>query len=232
MIKSFIKIVVSLFFVASALHSCSVDKSYDLNKKFDNSINVGKQVLVPIGNYPTIRIGDLLSKKAKEEVFIKDLEGEYYVTNTGGKILKNYEFGHYEVMGLSVINLNDFGIPELKFYLDIQNTLPFDYDLSAFVVDSTGKRIEDIIAIIEASLPKGSEENPSYTPAVLTISSSMTQEGIGFDGFYIVLNAKEIAAEPVKIHHSQGLALKDVKAQLPEGINLKIKKKKNKNQED
>ena len=221
---SIIKTVLLTVATLLIISSCSIDNDYNLKKELDTKINVGQQILLPIGDYPTIKIGGLLSKDASD-VFVKNEEGDY-VTNTGGVVLKNFVFGHYELSGLSIINLKDFGIPEIKFYIDLKNTLPFAYSVTAFVIDSLGNRIESVVAIIDATLPKGSSEAPSFTSSILTISPNMTEEGLGFDGFKIELKALEIPATPITIPHGNGLALKNVRVQLPEGINLTIKKKK------
>jgi len=204
--------------------SCSVDKDYDLRSKNINyQINAGKQILVPIGSFPTIRVGDLLSKDAKE-YFSKNEEGEW-VFDPQSKVLKNFELGHYELHGLSFVSLSDFGVPEMRFYVTLKNTLPFAFELSSKIVDNNGNNIEGITSIIEATLPAGTADEAGRVDAVINISNNMTQEGIGFDGFNIILTVKEMPSTTVKVNHNLGISLKDVRLQLPEGINFRIKKK-------
>ncbi len=57
-IKTVLLTVATLLIIAS----CSIDNDYNLKKELDTKINVGQQILLPIGDYPTIKIGGLLSK--------------------------------------------------------------------------------------------------------------------------------------------------------------------------
>ena len=206
--------------------SCSVDKDYDLrDKNMDYKINAGSQVAVPIGSFTTIRINALLTQEARE-YFQKD-ENDDFIYDPQGKVLKDFELGHYEVHGLELIDLGHFGIPVIKFYITFRNSLPFDFEMSSHVIDSLGNPIPNVTAILDkVELPAATEEfGDGIAYGILTITPEQTMSGIGFDGFNIILKVKSMPTHSIFLDKHLGLALKDVKIQLPQGINFKIKKK-------
>ncbi|MBO7562618.1 MAG: hypothetical protein J6X91_00405 [Bacteroidales bacterium] len=206
--------------------SCSVDKDYDLrDKNMDYKINAGSQVAVPVGSFTTIRVNALLTQEARE-YFQKD-ENDDFIYDPQGKVLKDFELGHYEVHGLELIDLGHFGIPVIKFYITFRNSLPFDFEMSSHVIDSLGNPIPNVTAILDkVELPAATEEyGDGIAYGVLTITPEQTMSGIGFDGFNIILKVKSMPTHSIFIDKHLGIALKDVKIQLPQGINFKIKKK-------
>lgn len=205
--------------------ACHVDKDYDLRSdNIDYKINAGSQVAVPIGSFTTLRINSLLTQEARE-YFTKD-EDNNFIYDPKGKHLTNFELGHYELHGLELIDLGHFGIPEIKFYITFYNTLPFEFDLSSHVIDTLGNPIPDVVAILDnVHLEAGTEENPATADGILVISPKQTMSGIGFDGFNITLKVNVMPAATMFIDKHLGLALKNVKIQLPKGINFRIKKK-------
>ena len=206
--------------------SCSVDKDYDLrDKNMDYKINAGSQVAVPIGSFTTIRINALLTQEARE-YFQKD-ENDDFIYDPQGKVLKDFELGHYELHGLELIDLGHFGIPVIKFYITFRNSLPFDFEMSSHVIDSLGNPIPNVTAILDkVELPAATEEfGDGIAYGILTITPEQTMSGIGFDGFNIILKVKSMPTHSIFLDKHLGLALKDVKIQLPQGINFKIKKK-------
>ena len=214
-----------LLSVMALSFSCHVEKDYDL-KDIDYEINAGQQLLVPIGSFPTIKIGDLLSKNAKN-YFNENEEGDY-LFDSQGKTLTDFELGHYEIHGLSFfVSLVHFKIPHIKFYIKVKNSLPFAFELSSHVLDENRNPVEGISAIVDASIPAGTEENPAYGDAVINISSNLTEDGFGFDGFNIILKVKQMPSSAMAVSGGVGLALKDVRLQLPDGITFRIKKKNN-----
>lgn len=206
------------------LVSCSIDKDYDLkDENIDYEINAGSQVAVPIGSFTTLRINSLLSEHARQ-YFTKD-DDSNFVYDPMGQVLTNFELGHYELHGLEFINLGDFGIPEIKFYIVFHNTLPFEFDLSSHVLDTLGNQIPDVVSVLEnVTLAPGTAESPSTAEGILVISPKQTQSGLGFDGFDIILKVKSMPTSSMFIDKHLGLALKNVRIQLPQGINFRIKK--------
>ena len=78
----------------------------------------------------------------------------------------------------------------------------------------------------KVELPAATEEyGDGIAYGVLTITPEQTMSGIGFDGFNIILKVKSMPTHSIFIDKHLGIALKDVKIQLPQGINFKIKKK-------
>lgn len=205
--------------------SCSVDKRYNLKKDINYEMNVGKQIQVPIGDIGHLRIKALLSKEAKN-YFTKD-ENDDWIFDPKGEALTNFIFGYYKINGISFINLNDFGIPEMKFFLTLKNTLPFQYSVSAYVIDTNGNQIPNVESFLSATLPAGTAEEPGLTDATLHITRSQTADGTGFDGICIKFVAPTMPTSPVLIEHHLGISINKVSLQLPEGINLRVKKKKN-----
>lgn len=215
--------VLLLAFLSSA---CSIDKDYDLkDSNIDYKINAGSQVALPIGSFTTLRINSLLTQEARQ--YFKKDDDSNFVYDPAGKVLTNFELGHYELHGLELIDLGAFGIPEIKFYITFKNTLPFDFVLSSHVIDTLGNQIPDVDAIIDTvELPAGTDENdPGIAYGTLTITPRQTQSGVGFDGFNIILKVKSMPTHTLFLDKHLGVALKDVKIQLPQGINFRIKKK-------
>lgn len=215
--KYILPIIATFLFIA-----CSVDRKYDLKKDVNMEMKVGQQVQVPLGNLGRLRIKALLSKEAKE-YFTKDEESNW-IYDPKGEVLTNFTFGHYKVAGLSFINLKHFHIPYIRFHMTLINTLPFDYTISAFVIDTSGNRVPDISAFIEAHLPAGSEEAPGIAEADLNLSTNQIHDGFGFDGISIQFTSPRMPLEAMYLDRHLGIGLNKVSIQLPEGIVLKIKK--------
>ena len=203
--------------------SCKVDKDYSLkDKNMDYKINAGSQVIVPIGNFSRIRINSLLTEDARE-YFIKD-EDSNFVYDPAGEILTNFELGHYELHGLSFVDLSDFGVPAIKFFITFNNTLPFDFELSCYVIDSLRNKIPNVAAILDdITVPSGSEESPGLATGIVRIEPGQTS-GFGFDGICIKLLVRKMPETSFLIDKHRGLALKNVKLQLPQGINFRVRK--------
>ena len=205
--------------------SCHVEKDYNL-KEVNYEINTGQQLLVPIGSFPTIKIGDLLSKTAKN-YFNENEEGNF-LYDSDGETLTDFELGHYEIHGLSFfVSRVHFTLPHIKFHIRVKNTLPFAFDISSHVLDENHNPVQGITAIVDAQIPAGTDSEPGYGDAVINISSNLNQEGIGFDGFNIILKVKQMPSSVTEVNSGAGLALKDVRLQLPEGITFNVKKNNN-----
>lgn len=202
---------------------CSVKKDYDLSKDLDYTVRTGQQIQVPIGSFSTIRIGDLLSKNAKN-YFTKNDDGDY-VFDPKGKVLTNFDFGNYHINGLGFVTLADYTLPSINFYFKIKNTLPFGFELSCKIIDEDGKPIDSFSALIDVDVLPGSEEEPSLTDAVLKVKSNIIRKGIGFDGFRILLTVEKMPASVMTIDHHSGIAIKNLKISFPEGLKFKLNDK-------
>ena len=119
----------SLLSVVAISFSCHVEKEYDL-KDIDYEMNAGQQLLVPVGSFPTIKVKELLSKDAKN-YFNENEEGDY-LYDPQGKVLTDFELGHYEIHGLQFfVSLVNFKIPNIRFYVTVKNSLPYAFEISS-----------------------------------------------------------------------------------------------------
>ncbi len=221
------KIICFLFtiIVVAIYSACTIDKHYDLrSKNIDYQINAGQQIVVPIGNFSTIKIGSLLSNHTKA-LFSKDEEGNY-IYDPAGTVLYDLELGNYNLLGLSFIDLKNTHVPHLKFFMTLKNTMPFDMNISCKFVDTLGAPIEGITGILDADIPAGTEEYPGLVETTLNISSKENLLGGGFNGLVLVMTVGEMPTSKTMVAKGCGLAVKNVKIQLPDGINFRIKKNK------
>ena len=217
-------LLVLAFLSISAVY-CKIDKDYDLRSNNINyEINAGQQVEVPIGNFSTIKIKDLLSKSAEEYFVFEDEEKCSF--DPDGQELTDFDFGLIKISGLSFINLEKTHIPNIRFYMDIKNTLPFEFDVKCHIIDTHGEPVAGVTPIIDAHISPGSDENPVSSPAILNILSSKELRGISFDGIRFNLTVREMPYSKVTMKRGCGIAIKSVRLQLPDGINFKVKKKK------
>ena len=215
-------IIAIAFFSAS----CHVDKEYSLKRDNINyEINAGQQIVVPIGSFSTIKIKDMLNKEAEKYFNFEDDE-DYCFYQPEGKTLTNFQFGRFEIAGLEFIHLDKAHIPHIRFYMDIRNALPFTFDVTCSVIDTLGNPVKGVIPVINAHIEEGSEEIPSFTPATLDIMSSKELKGVAFDGIRFDLKVAKMPSSDLTINRSCGLAIKNVRIQLPEGLNFKIRKNK------
>lgn len=222
--------LILLLMVPLFLGSCHIEKDYDLkSKNIDYEINAGQQIVVPIGSFPTIKIKDLISKPAEEYFDFSD--EEYCTFVPDGEALTDFYFGQIEIAGLAFIHLEKAHIPNIRFFMDVKSTLPFEFDVTCNVIDTLGMPVEGVSPMIEAHVYGGSEENPSYSSATLNILSSKELRGVAFDGIRFDLTVKKMPSETVSVKRGCGLAIKNVRLQLPDGINFKIKKNKTSNEE-
>ncbi len=212
------------------LLSCSVDKDYSLKKDINYEVNVGKQVQVPLGNLGTLRIRDLIFESAK--AYFYNNEEKDWIFDPQGQILTNFQFGGYKLAGLAFLHIKNYNLPEIRFYMDITNTLPFDFKLDCYVTDSTGNKMPNVDSFITASIPAGTEEEPGETFAVLRIAKTQLSSEQSIDGFCLTLTSPQMPGGAMLLSRKLGIGLKRVSVQLPEGVNVNIKKKKKTSEDD
>lgn len=206
--------------------SCKIDSDYNLaGGNINNQVNFGQQVAVPLGNFTKLKITSLLSEEAAQ-YFTLDESEDYITFDSQGESLTNFEFGRIEIAGLSLVDLEKTHIPKIKFELDVENSLPFDFSVICKIVDSLGVPVEGISSIIDADIDKCSDGDPSITRALINLSLTSDLEGVAFDGIVLSLFVMQMPTTPITMKAESGLALKNVVLYLPEGINFKVKKRK------
>lgn len=202
-----------------ALSECSVKKDYDLTEEIDKKVSVGSQILIPVGSFKILSIGQILSKEAKE--YFTENEDKDYVFDPGGETLTNFYLGDYHLYGLSFVSLLDYKIPSVRFYFQVRNTIPLPYELTCKVFDADKKELSGIISKIDAAIPAGTLDEPSYTDVVLDIYPN-SLSGFGFDGFRLSLIVAQMPSSELVINHDAGISLHDVVLQLPEGLKFRL----------
>ena len=104
--------------------------------------------------------------------------------------------------------------------MNIVNSIPFDFDITAEVLDADKQPISGIELNVDCSVKGGTHLSPVETPVTLYLRNNGSVEKFG----YIRLNmsVKSPAGElvGVALNKNQGLELKDVTLSLKEGFTI------------
>jgi len=102
--------------------------------------------------------------------------------------------------------------------MDIINTIPVDFEISAICLDSSGNELNDTQVTVDNKIAAGSLTSPTNTPVKLTINSKSGKIDISS----IKLNMRGSVSDPkffgVCLNRNQGLEINDIVLTLPDGI--------------
>lgn len=155
--------------------------------------------------YVTVEVG----KKYEASV-------EYAVTSplSFGENLSLVITQEIENLGLTL----EAGINSAMIELNLINSIPVDFELSAICLDAFGNEDESTRLSIDKTIKAGSHLSPSVNPLKLEIRDSDGR--LNVDALRMTLHAKAPAAEfiGVPLNANQGIEIKDIVLTLPEGI--------------
>lgn len=155
--------------------------------------------------YVTVEVG----KKYEASV-------EYAVTSplSFGENLSLVITQDIENLGLTL----EAGINSAMIELNLINSIPVDFELSAICLDALGNEDESTRLSIDKTIKAGSHLSPSVNPLKLEIRDSDGR--LNVDALRMTLHAKAPAAEfiGVPLNANQGIEIKDIVLTLPEGI--------------
>lgn len=183
-------------------------------------------------------IGDLF-RTLPDKVAIKNLKvttGNDYVRITPGTHLEcsvGYSFHaplafgpelalgfEYELDELG-LDLQEVGITSARMAFDIVNTIPLALDLGVTALDADGNPSRDITVELDGNLGAGTLDTPSTSTVSLTLKSK--GKGINLNGLCLDMQASCPTSHQGKvINRNQGIAIRNLKVSLPEGISLDL----------
>lgn len=183
-------------------------------------------------------IGDLF-RTLPDKVAIKNLKvttGNDYVRITPGTHLEcsvGYSFHaplafgpelalgfEYELDELG-LDLQEVGITSARMAFDIVNTIPLALDLGVTALDADGNPSRDITVELDGNLGAGTLDAPSTSTVSLTLKSK--GKGINLNGLRLDMQASCPTSHQGKvINRNQGIAIRNLKVSLPEGISLDL----------
>ena len=183
-------------------------------------------------------IGDLF-RTLPDKVAIKNLKvttGNDYVRITPGTYLEcsvGYSFHaplafgpelalgfEYELDELG-LDLQEVGITSARMAFDIVNTIPLALDLGVTALDADGNPSRDITVELDGNLGAGTLDAPSTSTVSLTLKSK--GNGINLNGLRLDMQASCPTSHQGKvINRNQGIAIRNLKVSLPEGISLDL----------
>ena len=141
---------------------------------------------------------------------------EYAVTSplSFGENLSLVITQEIENLGLTL----EAGINSAMIELNLINSIPVDFELSAICLDALGNEDESTRLSIDKTIKAGSHLSPSVNPLKLEIRDSDGR--LNVDALRMTLHAKAPAAEfiGVPLNANQGIEIKDIVLTLPEGI--------------
>ena len=115
------------------------------------------------------------------------------------------------------LNLEQIGLKKAALHMDVENTIPLDFTLDLYALDSAGNRI-DSIQFSEAgslSIPGRTTSSPCLT---LT-----TQGDLRFSSLVLTLTASSNAAlAGIHFNQSQMIRFSNLYLELPDGIQVKL----------
>ena len=112
------------------------------------------------------------------------------------------------------VNLDQVGLKKAVLKMDVVNSIPLDFSISAYALDQQGNRLESVKATTDVPIKGGSVDSPAVTPATVTLT---TDGDLRFSG--IVL---ELSVAGIHFNEKQGIELRNVVVSFPEGIQVQI----------
>lgn len=179
-------------------------------------------------------IGDLI-RSIPEKMEVRNckinIPSEYVTVEVGKKYEASVEYAVTSPLSfgenLSLVITQDIenlgltleaGINSAMIELNLINSIPVDFELSAICLDALGNEDESTRLSIDKTIKAGSHLSPSVNPLKLEIRDSDGR--LNVDALRMTLHAKAPAMEfiGVPLNANQGIEIKDIVLTLPEGI--------------
>lgn len=119
------------------------------------------------------------------------------------------------------LDLQEVGITSARMAFDIVNTIPLALDLGVTALDADGNPSRDITVELDGNLGAGTLDAPSTSTVSLALKSK--GKGINLNGLRLDMQASCPTSHQGKvINRNQGIAIRNLKVSLPEGISLDL----------
>lgn len=125
----------------------------------------------------------------------------------------------YDIEGLG-LEFDGVTVPEAAIKMNLINSIPVGFDLSAQAVDSDGNTVDNVVLTVDKPIKAGSHVSPSDQEVTIKI----TNNGDTFSLHALRLHMSAKADNDylgVSLNTAQGLEIKNLVFNLPEGITLK-----------
>lgn len=122
------------------------------------------------------------------------------------------------------LDLNEFDIKSASLVLNVTNSIPLNFNLSAKAIDADGQPIEGLKLEVLGEIASGVQSSPSVTPVEITLTSDET--AVNLDAISLVFTALGPKSEHVgtPLNEAQGLKIDGISLRLPEGVTVDFTK--------
>jgi hypothetical protein len=122
------------------------------------------------------------------------------------------------------LDLNEFDIKSASLVLNVTNSIPLNFNLSAKAIDADGQPIEGLKLEVLGEIASGVQSSPSVTPVEITLTSDET--AVSLDAISLVFTALGPKSEHVgtPLNEAQGLKIDGISLRLPEGVTVDFTK--------
>ena len=129
---------------------------------------------------------------------------------------------HYELpISLLYKLVGKIRIREVLINMLVINTVPLELTVSGHFVDSEGQRMDGISVAVDGKVPAGTLESPSETR--LEVAMYAPSPGITSDKFVLELTGRSTEQSAGQhFNKDQAVVIKDVRVQLPEGVQVDV----------
>ena len=124
-----------------------------------------------------------------------------------------------DVKGIG-LELNEFDIKSASLVLNVTNSIPLNFNLSAKAIDDEGQPVEGLKLEVLGNIASGVQSAPSTTPVQITLSSEGTATRL--DAISLMFSATGPKNEHIgtPLNEAQGLKIDGISVRLPEGVTV------------
>lgn len=221
----------------------SLTKADGLSVAAESSANYvisRRETHVPSGTVNIVKpvIGDIFKAMPDEiavrncsievpKEFVNIVVGKVYQASVDYCVMSPLSFG--EDLSLSftqdIKNLGlelEADIKSVVFELNLVNSIPLDFSLSAICIDENGNEVSDTKVTLDNDIKAGSHEFPVSTSLNLEIQTAGGK--LNIDGLRLTMqaNAPDAAYVGIPLNEKQGFEIKDIVLTLPDGIGIEF----------
>ena len=159
--------------------------------------------------------------------YVRIIPGTHLECSVGYSFRAPLAFGPELALGFEYeldeleLDLEEVGITSARMAFDIVNTIPLALDLGVTALDESGNPSADIAVEVDGNLGAGTLDAPSTSTISITLKSK--GKGINLNGLRLMMQASCPASHQGKvINRNQGIAIRNLKVSLPEGISIDL----------
>lgn len=118
----------------------------------------------------------------------------------------------------------DMNIKSAGLDMEIVNSIPVDFDITAVCLDAYGNEDPQTKVYIDKTIAAGSHVSPTSTPVVLRIENG--REALDVSSLRLTMTATSVNPDfhGVCLNRNQGLEINDIVLRLPDGVGVKLNK--------